>query len=471
MSTFSGLNAATTALWSQRRALDVTGQNIANVNTDGYSRQRTDLQAIGGSVVPAFYSTSTGIGGGVSAEDVTRIRDAFLEGRGHTERANSARLAVESGAFELVEQAFGEPGDTGLQSLLSDMWGSWQDVANRPQDQAARGQVLQRLETVVGGLKFGNASLTAQWQATRDDLGVLVKDVNATASSVAALNKAIQQAVQSGRPANELADQRDVLVMKLAEQVGGSGRPGDDGMVDVVVGGMTLVAGTTATGFRVAGGTDPSSLHAVPPDPPRLVTASGGYAVRPGGTAGGRLSTLTSLIPNYLTALDGIAADLATKLNAQHEIGYDLDGQTDREVFRSADGGQITAASIELALTNWRQVAASAVGPVGVPSLDNSNAHAIARLAQAPDGTDAKYRQMITQLGVEAAVSQRNVDIQAVITAQVEGAREAAAGVNIDEEMTNMLSFQHAYAAAARLITAIDESLDVVINRMGILGR
>ena len=82
MSTFSGLSAATTALWAQRRALDVTGQNIANVNTEGYSRQRVDLQAIGGSVVPAFYSTSPGIGAGVSADDVTRIRDAFLEGRG-----------------------------------------------------------------------------------------------------------------------------------------------------------------------------------------------------------------------------------------------------------------------------------------------------------------------------------------------------------------------------------------------------
>ncbi len=122
MSTFSGLNAATTALWAQRRVLDVTGQNIANVNTAGYSRQRADLQALGGSTVPAFYSTSSGIGAGVSADDVIRIRDAFLEGRGHTEHANSTRLDVESDSYTLIEQAFREPGDTGIQNLLADMW-------------------------------------------------------------------------------------------------------------------------------------------------------------------------------------------------------------------------------------------------------------------------------------------------------------------------------------------------------------
>src|SRR6185312_14035957 len=111
MSTFGSLNAATTALWAQRRALDVTGQNIANVNTEGYSRQRVDLRAIGGSVVPAFFSTSPGIGAGVSADDVTRIRDAFLEGRGHIETANKAAMTVQADSFEQIESAFREPGD------------------------------------------------------------------------------------------------------------------------------------------------------------------------------------------------------------------------------------------------------------------------------------------------------------------------------------------------------------------------
>ena len=101
MSTFSGLNAATTSLWAQRRAMDVTGQNIANVNTDGYSRQRAELEAMGGNPVPAFYSRSTGIGSGVNADKVIRIRDAFLEGRGHVETANAARLTAVNETYDL----------------------------------------------------------------------------------------------------------------------------------------------------------------------------------------------------------------------------------------------------------------------------------------------------------------------------------------------------------------------------------
>ena len=196
MSTFGSLNAATTALWAQRRALDVTGQNIANVNTEGYSRQRVDLQAMGGSVVPAFFSTSNGIGARRRAPTTsTRIRDAFLEGRGHTEHANSARLSVENDTYELVQQAFREPGDTGIQSLMSDMWAGWEDVANQPQDEAARGQVLKRLETLVGGIHFSQASLGAQWTQSRESLDVLVADVNA--------GRALDRRAQPGDPARQ----------------------------------------------------------------------------------------------------------------------------------------------------------------------------------------------------------------------------------------------------------------------------
>ena len=125
MSTFSGLNAATTALWANRRGLDVTGQNIANVNTEGYSRQRVDLQAIGGSVVPAFYSTSPGIGAGVSADDVTRIRDAFLEGRGHTEHANGARLLVEADALSTWARASRKASRMRMTLSASTPWPTW----------------------------------------------------------------------------------------------------------------------------------------------------------------------------------------------------------------------------------------------------------------------------------------------------------------------------------------------------------
>ncbi|MCW2634471.1 MAG: flgK [Blastococcus sp.] len=463
MSTFSGLNAATTALWAQRRALDVTGQNIANVNTEGYSRQRADLQALGGNPVPAFFSTSPGIGSGVAADDVLRIRDAFLESRGHTEHANGARLAAEADSLELVEHALREPSPTGIQSLLAEVWSGFEDVANQPKDDAARAQVLQRLETLVSGLHFSSESLTGQFDQTRENLGVLVKDVNSSAKTVAQLNQAIKRATQSGLPSNDLADKRDVLIMKLADQVGATVRHRDDGVLDVIVGGMSLVSGSTAGEFVVDDGTDPANPA------PRIATAVGGYTVKADGTAGGQLNALNSILPKYLAALDGIASGLAADLNAAHTAGWDPTGAQGLNLLTSSSGA-VTAATIKVNISDPKLIAASSVGP-GIPSTDHGNALKMAGLRNSPSGVDAGYRRMIVELGVQASVSNRNMDIQSVISTQVDAARESVAGVNIDEEMTNMLSFQHAYAAAGRMITAIDETLDTLIHRTGLVGR
>jgi flagellar hook-associated protein 1 len=468
VSTFSALNAATTALWAQRRALDVTGQNIANVNTEGYSRQRVDLRAIGGSVVPAFYSVSPGIGAGVSADQVTRIRDAFLEGRGHVETANQALMTVQADALEQVETAFREPGKTGIQSLLSDVWNGWEDVANNPQEDGARAQVLKQLETLVGGIHFSQEALGAQWGQTRENLEVLVKDVNAAAATIAELNKAIKGAHQSGLPANDLTDQRDLLVMKLAGQVGATIRPGDNGVVDVIVGGMSLVAGSSANKLAVAGATDPDDL--VTDGKPRIVTEIGEYTVPAGGTAGGQINMLGEIIPSYRAALDGIAVGLVTSLNAQHQAGFDRNGVPGKPILSGTN-----ATNIAVAITVPAEIAASSVGTLPpaapTPNLDKGNADKIAAMRDLPLGTDASYRKMIVELGVQASVADRNLEIQSVITTQVDAARESVAGVNLDEEMTNMLSFQHAYSAAGRMITAIDETLDLLINRTGLVGR
>lgn len=464
--TFAALNSATTALWAQRRALDVAGQNISNVNTEGYSRQRAEMKAIGGSAVPAFYSTSDGIGGGVSVDQVIRIRDVFLEGRGHTEHANYARLSTEAGALEAVESAFREPGEHGIQSLLADVWDGWEAVTNGPDTDATRAQVLQQMEALVGGLHFASASLDAQWNQTRENLTVLVDDVNAAAASIADLNLAIQRGNQTSLPVNSLVDQRDLLVMKLADQAGATVRQGKDGMLDVIVGGVTLVGGSSSLSLAVAGSLD---MDGAGGSPVRVVTASGGLTVRPDGRAAGQLSAMNSVFPGYRSDLDALAADVAAAVNGIHTTGaYDKAGNPGVDVFESAGGGPVTASSIRLAFGDPALIAAS--GLAGGPNTDSSKADEIAQLRSKAGGPDATYRKIVVQLGVEAAVANRGVQIQEVITTQIDASRESVAGVNLDEEMTNMLSYQHAYSAAGRLVSTIDEMLDVLINRTGRVG-
>lgn len=486
MSTFSALNTATTALWAQQRGMDVTGQNVANMNTVGYSRQRAELQSVGASTVPAVYAVSNGVGGGVSADQVTRIRDAFLESRAQVEHATNARLTVESGSLTQIEQSFREPGDSGIQSMLAEMWAGWGDVQNTPQDPAARSQLLQRTQTLVSGIQTTAGALDKQWDQNRESLAALVADVNAAATSIADYNQAIKRAVQNNTPANELVDKRDALVLDLADKIGATSSPAADGAVNVRVGGSTLVNGSTTLTLALAGS---DNLRDATTDQPRIVTTPGNAPLAVGGTAQGQINTLTEILPSYLGKLDGFARDLAQQLNAGQKAGTDAagTGYLDVDGDGSPDGGvpmlgngtgpgpvdltAITATNLSVRITDPNDIAAASLADgVGGASLGGSNADAMSQLG-GTSGLDARYRDLITGLGVQSAVSTRNLGIQSVIAGQVDASRESVSGVNIDEELTNMLAFQHGYQAAGRLVTAIDAMLDTLINRTGLVGR
>lgn len=472
MSTFSGLNTASTALWAAQRGLDVTGQNIANVNTAGYSRQRVEQTAMGGTAVPAIHSVSTAVDGGVDSDKVQRVRDAFLEARAQLETATTSRLTAEADALSQVEDAFREPSDNGLQSMLSDVWAGFSDLSDSPLTLASRSQVLERLDVLADGIRTTRAALDQQWDQTRDGLQALVSDVNTAAASVAELNGAIRQATLSGLPVNELSDRRDALVLQLSQTIGAAGVPRAEGVVDVTVGGTSLVAGTTVTGVRLAGSDNPDGIGS---DAPRLVTQPGGSTLRTGGTAAGQLTALTRTVPGYRTQLDEFARSVATTFNAAHTSGYDLDGVQGQALFDDGAGGTaVTAANLTLRPLTPQQVAAARTAPGGTggkPSADGDNADAFFQLSLDPAGLDAGYRRLVVALGVESSVASRNVEVQSVVSGQVEAARESVSGVSLDEEMTNMMSFQHAYSAAARMVSAIDQALDTLISRTGIVGR
>jgi flagellar hook-associated protein 1 FlgK len=470
VSTFSALNTATLALYAQQRAIDVTGQNIANVNTEGYSRQRVDMQSIGANTVPAVWSVSTQVGQGVNADQVTRIRDAFLEARGQSEHATTASLTVQSDTLSQIEQSFQEPGDTGIQSMLTNVWSGWSDIHNNPTDLGARSQLLQRTHTLVAGLHTVAASLDGQWANTQDSLNTLMTDVNASAKQVADLNQAIERATDSKMPTNELQDKRDVLILHLAETVGATSVRQSDGTLSVSVGGTTLVSGNSALKLKLTGATSSALATSAPPG---IVTDPAGTPMSVGGTAQGQLSALTSIIPRYQGQLDQIARDLAGQTNATHTVGYDLGGKLGKPMFDDGSGttpvvlGSITAANITLQVTDPAKVAAATLSPTaagGVTSSDGGNADAMFQQRLLTSSVDATYRKMIVASGVETATATGNLATQSVVSSNVDSARDSVAGVSIDEEMTNMLQFQHGYQAAGKLVQTINTMLDDLMN-------
>ncbi len=454
MGDFDGLRIALSSLHAQRRALEVTGQNAANVNTDGYSRQRVDMTADSGPLTAAIHAKWTGGGQGVKSSTVARLRDQFLELRGYQEHATEAGLTRTQNVLTRVELAFGEPSDTGLSALMADFWAGWDDVANRPGDLAARTQLVERATTLAASFSALDSALGGLRTSGIAELEATVADVNASATRIAELNHSIEAAVLGGLSPNELMDQRDLLISGLAERVGVTVRTGEAGMTDVFVGGHALVRGTRTETLEVAIDTDPAQTV-------RILWERDGYPASTTGEAGALLGAVNDVLPRHRTALAAVAQQVADDVNAVHTTGYALDGSTGRDFFSFGPTGLAVNADI---LADPKLLAAAA--EAGKP-LDGSLAQRLAELS----GPDDTYQTLVVALGVETQAVNRRVDVQVAITRHVDDARQSVAGVNLDEEMANMVMFQHAYDAAARFLTAVDQMLDTLINGTGIVGR
>src|SRR2546423_9194087 len=250
--------------------MDVTGRDIANGNTDGYSRQRVDLQGVGGSPVPAMYATADASTGGVTVSSVTRVQDAFLEARGRYEHAQNSYLGDQNRVFTEVQQAFNEPSDKGVQSQLTDLWSSWHDLANNPGDAAVRTQVLARATTLSDTLHSTHNALGSLFTTTREQLDAYATDLNTAATQIARLNQAIVQATNAGLPSNDLQDQRDTLVMHLSETAGATALAQPDNSVSVFLAGSSLVNGNNARQVTVAGVSRLEDVSTVPPGTPAV---------------------------------------------------------------------------------------------------------------------------------------------------------------------------------------------------------
>jgi flagellar hook-associated protein 1 FlgK len=496
-SDFFGLQVGMSALNAARRQMEVAAQNVANANTDGYTRQRVELATVGASTTAAVHARSVGAGSGVQIVGVTRLRDQFLQTRSLSEHEANAYLGRSQTLMSRVELAFNEPSDSGIQSQLADFWAGWEDVANTPGNIAGRSQLLQRASTLATSINQAGNDLQALWQTSNEQLATVVTGVNAAATRVGELNGAIKRAVAAGLSPNELLDQRDLLVQDLAERIGGKLQYADLGQVNVFVGGSALVRGEQVellsldtNGSNITTAYDDPTTTADTPVPVIVRWVKDGFAADvTGGEAGALLAAANVTLPTYRHDLDAFAQQLASAVNTQHALGLDLNGHSptgnptvqhpldvpatdayDFFTWTQTDG-------LLVAITDPTKIAASTptiTPPATLPDaakLDGSNALAIADIASSTTGPDQAYRTLIIRLGVETQTVNRRVDIQNDIMNQVDSARDSESGVSIDEEMANMIAYQHTYGAASRMITAIDEMLNRLINGTGLVGR
>lgn len=473
MSTFSGLNTAYTGLSAARQALNVAGQNVANVGTEGYTRQRLETSATGPVGRTGLFASGPTAGQGVSVESIARLGNVYLDGRARAGVAAAGYTGVRAEVLTSLEDVLNEPGKNGLSTQLQRFWGAWQDVANQPGAAAPTNAVLQEASALASQLGRGYTEVDELWSRTRSEVTGMVGKLNAAASQVADLNIRIRTTLSAGGSVNELLDQRSLIAGEIAALAGGSVRENPDGTVDVFVGGNSLVSADRYRTVQIAGA---NRMEEATTNRVQLE-----WTHRPGSAVGlesgemaGSLSLLApasggtgGAIAEAAASYNAFAENLSAAVNAVHREGSSVDGSTGLDFFAFA-AGLAPAAGLRVVPTDAAGIAS---GRPGAGSFDGSNADAMSQISTVPDSPDDMWSTFVIQLGSAARTElQRGVLAEAAANAAKDDQLSQSA-VSLDEENVNLLSNQHAYQAAARVMTAVDEMLDVLINRTGLVGR
>jgi flagellar hook-associated protein 1 FlgK len=474
MSTFGALNTAYTGLSAARAAMDVAGQNIANANTDGYTRQRVNTSSVGAPAnVGLAASTTAAAGQGVNVDAIARLGDKLADNRVRNAAAEAGYASVRAEALSAVEANLQEPGTNGISAQLHTFWANWSDVANEPNTPAPAGVLLQNANVLAGKIASGYSAVDDQWTTTRSGVDAMAADLNASASQVAVLNGQIRSTLAAGGSANELIDQRGQLATKIASLAGGTVREQADGTLDVVVGGNAIVSGTSTRTVTVTGAARMSSAAVSPvalewaDRPGQAVAMDGGKIAGAVSVLGGANGGTGGAIAEAAESYNRLAENLAVTVNTVHQAGYTPSGATGLEFFHLA-AGKPAAEGLTIVPQSEADLATGAAGAGG---FDGSNAASIARLATSATGPDKTWSDTVTSTGVAARSAILHGNLSATAKDAADRNQASTSGVDLDEENVNILSAQHAYQAAARVMSAIDEALDTLINRTGLVGR
>lgn len=272
-SSFSSLNAALTGLYASQRLIEVSGHNIENMNTPGYTRQRISQKALGISSTPSIFAGSVPQGGGVEMERLQRCGDIFLDNKLRMETGKAAETSEVQKAWNNIERTMDEMSDASVGNRLRDFLVSWGDIAKSPENPGARANVKGKAEMLVDQIAQGYGRIADLWKDARQQVDATVADINGTMDSVAALNARIRKEKMAGADVNELIDQRAQLVLRLSKMTGATARERDDGTIDVMLAGNAMVHKDSVNHLKVEGSADMPGIEAAPKEAFQKLTA------------------------------------------------------------------------------------------------------------------------------------------------------------------------------------------------------
>ncbi len=438
------------SLATYQTAINITGENIANANVEGYSRQRVDLGdlRIGNKRIGTIL-------GGVEASSVKRIRERLLDAQYWREKQNLGKFETNVRALHQIETFLADDSEGGLTASLQAFWQAWGDLANDPESATARNLVRDKAISLASAFNSADGHL----QSTRHHLGTEIRSeirrVNKLSGHLADINK---QMLAGQTP--ELLDQRDRIIDELSQYIAIEAREEDNGTMSVTTGGIVLVSGEEVNELKVSLVDSESGSQAV--------ISFKEFDYQPqilSGEINALMEVVNETIPGITAQLDQLADAIVSGVNGVHSGGYNLDGITGINFFDTSSTG---ASGIRLAteIIQDPSLIASRSGSSGVGNNDIALAINDLQNQVMVDGLApaAFLDNLLGDIGSQLQEAMLQENSQRLITEKLENEREAIAGVSLDEEMTKLLQYEQSYEAAARLVQTVDEMMETVIS-------
>lgn len=468
-SLLNALNAGKTSLLTNQKSIEIVGNNIANVNTTGYSRQRAELMQI-----PAVNFGDFFIGQGVTVSDVTRDYSVFINRQLQQKTIEYGEETGRAGSLTELERIFSVSEDN-LASKINDFFDAWQELAANPSGEVERDVVLQR------GRLLGEAfaSITNELDTVVSNMNTEiigeVDALNEKIAEIAKLNDRIQLVEISGQTANAARDQRDLIIKDLSQTLGVQTYTDNRGMLCVQLpGGLPLVQGNLASTLKtVTSGTDVS-----------LQLETSGVTMDVSlDSLGGKLKGMFSMRDEFIAGLRGdlntLAIELTSAVNGKHVQGYYTDpatglpatGQLFFQDITNLAPPAVPSRNVTLAFTDSRLIAAAGPNSNAAPG-DNETALDIAALeitykVNGADTFDNFFSKMVSSVGIEASRNDLALSGAKDATVQLQNLRDGYSGVSLEEEMIDLIQFQRGFESSAKFLSTVDEMMNALLQLKG----
>lgn len=488
-STFFGLELSRRALASQQTALDITGHNIANANTPGYTRQIGNMTSNTPDTISVSGRTMS-VGSGVTLDTITRARDTFVDRQFRSETSKQQYWEGKQANLTEVEGIMNEPSDNSLNDNLNKFWTAWGNLANNPQDTGIRSVVQSATATLIDSFHSISTQISDLQNNINSNVNTQISQINNYASQIGDLNNQIKRAEASGDQPNDLYDKRDNAVDELSKLVN----------VKVTETPDTNFANQKVSNYKVEIGY-PSQILVDGGTVNKLVPDTKPSGLGGDGTTGGNNITIVKWAPpngtdlamgqdagalkanietrdTYLTALQGeydkLAAGIVTAVNDIYKTGagttfFDDPTPPLTSVTASTISSSITANDIVTgtgASGDGSIAAAISSLATGWSSITTSNPN-LSNIKTNYTSLGNFYGAIVTQLGLDLQHATNMKSTADLLVSNVTYQRNSVSSVSLDEEMTNLIKYQKSYTAAAKMVTMMDDMLSTILN-MGI---